>query len=143
MSDGPDPGAGTGNLGVAGVFDVVHRVVADLIAFGEDLAHRRFAPGHLLADLKEGRMHMLGTQDAKEAGGVFAGAVIEGEGDILVPGGAVGVEPGGSPGAADDADWAQAEGKGAGARQAFLTGARHPQAAALPLKHPPAIPARP
>ena len=42
---GLDPLGGAGDLRVAGEFDVVHRVVADLVAFGEDLAHRGFAPG--------------------------------------------------------------------------------------------------
>ncbi len=62
---GGDPRGGAGDLRVVGVFDVVHRVVADLVAFGEDLAHRRFAARHLLADLEEGAVDVLFAQHVR------------------------------------------------------------------------------
>src|SRR5436305_3097660 len=74
---GADARGGAGDLRVAGVFDVVHRVVAELVAFGEDLPHRLFAPRHLLPDIEEGPVDALLAQDLEEVVGVVAGAVVE------------------------------------------------------------------
>jgi hypothetical protein len=56
---GGDPFGGVGDLRVVGEFDVVHRVVADLAALGEDRPHRLLPARHLLADLEEGRAYVL------------------------------------------------------------------------------------
>ena len=108
-----DPRRGAGDLRVAGVFDVVHRVVAELVAFGEDPPHRRFPPRHLLADLEEGAGDALFAQHVEEAGRVVAGAVVEGEGDGAALARAVGDEPGAAAGAADRAHRPQPEGEAA------------------------------
>src|SRR6185312_1094785 len=109
-----DPRGGPGDLPVVRIFDVVHRVVADLVAFGQDPAHRRFTAGHLLADLEEGRPDVLFAQDGEEPFGVFARAVVEGEGDDLALRRRPGDKFGAPAGAADGADGTQPEGPRAG-----------------------------
>jgi hypothetical protein len=134
-----DPRRGAGDLLVAGEFDVVHRVVADLVAFGEDAAHHRLAAGHLGADLEEGRRHFLFAQHVEEAFGVFARAVVEAEGDDGAVAGTVGVEAGAAAGAADGADRAQAEDVGGFGFGRQLLGAAAPHFAAAAEQRPPAV----
>ena len=114
---GLDPLRGASDLRVARVFDVVHRVVAELAPLGEDLPHRVFAPRHHLADLEEGPRHVLLAQHPQEVFGVVAGPVVEGEGDDLAIARAVGDEPGAAAGAADGADGTEADAPGVAVRE--------------------------
>jgi hypothetical protein len=116
---GADAGSGAGDLLVIGEFDVVHRVVADLVPFGEDLAHHVFASRHLLPDLEEGRVDALLVQDLEEFRRVFARPVIEGEGDDGTIARPVGYETGAAPGAPDRTDRAQAKRLGPTGRERF------------------------
>ncbi len=139
MGDRLDPGAGRGEVGVARVEAVVHRVVADLVALGEDLSHRGLAPRHLLTDLEEGAVDVLVAQHPQEARRVGAGAVVEGERDDLAPPRPVGVQPRGAARAADLADGAQAEGPVARGGDA-VDGAGDPgRLAAAAGQRPPAV----
>jgi hypothetical protein len=137
---GGDPGSGAGDLRVAGEFDVVHRVVADLAALGEDLPHRLFATRHRLADLEEGRAHVLLRQHADEVVGVVARPVVEGEGDDLALARAVGDEPGAAAAAADGADGAEAEAVGAAGGEGARAAPAH--LAAIALQDSPLVAAR-
>ncbi len=128
-----------GDLRVAGVFDVVHRVVADLVALGEDPPHRRCAARHLLADLEEGSVDVLLAQHVQEARGVGAGPVVEGERDDLAAPRPVGVEPGGAAGAADLANGSQAEDPIARRRNPVHRAGAARRLTARPALRPPAI----
>ena len=63
---------------------MVRGVVADLIALGEDLAHQAGVAADLLPELEEGPVDVLSAQHPEEAGGVGAGAIVEGQGDDLL-----------------------------------------------------------
>ena len=118
----------------------MHRVVADLVALGEHPAHQPGVARGLLAKLEEGPVDVLATQHPQEAGGVGARPVVEGQGDDLVPTGAVPDEPAVPAGAADRAHRAQPECAVVAGGEAAGAGAR--SGAATPRDRPPPVAAR-
>ena len=138
-----DPGGGAGDFAVAGEFDVVHRVVADLVAFGEDPAHRRFAARHLLADLEEGPGRRRFSRSTSRKPGVYSlGPSSKVRATTWRSRGPLVTKPGAAAGAADRAHRAQAEGVGGvpevGQRIATQSPAA-PAAAAVARRYAPAV----
>lgn len=62
---------------------VVHGVVAQLVAAGDDLAEDLLAAADLAADDEHGRVGVVIVQDLEDLAGVLGGRVVDGQGDDL------------------------------------------------------------